>query len=307
MNKISTKIRSIYNDVIIKEDEPMSAHTSIKAGGQTDYYIIPRTEQSLIGVIKILNEFRIPYYLLGSGTNVIVRDGGFRGAVIAIGRGFDTVDIDAERGIVTAEAGAALAVSAKKAAEAGLSGLETVSGIPGTVGGALYMNAGSYGGDMSQTVIQAKIYDAKEDRVKIMSLYEMRLGYRSSVFQTDETYVILSAAFRLKRRDSMDIKSDMRGYARRRNSVQPMDMPSAGSFFKRPAGAYAGALIESAGLKGVSVGGAQVSEKHAGFIVNTGGATASDILGLMEKIQEAVRANSGYALEPEPRIIGEDS
>jgi UDP-N-acetylmuramate dehydrogenase len=296
----------MYRDVVIKEDEPLSAHTSMKVGGRADYYISPRTEQSLIGVINVLKELQTPYYLLGSGTNVIVRDGGFRGAIISIAKGFDAVNIDAERGIMTAEAGVALAVAAKKAAEAGLSGLEPVSGIPGTVGGALYMNAGSYGGEMSRVAIQAKVYDAEKDRVKSMSLYEMRLGYRSSVFQATGSYVILSVTFRLKKRDPAAIKSDMRGYAKRRNAVQPMDMPSAGSFFKRPAGAYAGALIESVGLKGVSVGGAQVSDKHAGFIVNTGDATASDILELMAKVQQAVQANSGYDLDPEPRIIGED-
>jgi UDP-N-acetylmuramate dehydrogenase len=200
-----------------------------------------------------------------------------------------------------------MSVAAKKAAESGLSGLEPVSGIPGTVGGALYMNAGSYGGEMSQTVTQAKVYDAEKDEVKVMSLRGMRLGYRSSAFQEPLSPVILSVTFKLKARDAAAVKSDMREYAKRRTSVQPMDMPSAGSFFKRPAGAYAGALIENAGLKGASVGGAQVSEKHAGFIVNTGGATASDILELMAKIQDAVRAGSGYELEPEPRIIGEDS
>jgi UDP-N-acetylmuramate dehydrogenase len=308
MNNVSSAIKSMYRDVLIKEYEPLSPHTSMKVGGRADYYVRPRGEQSLIGVINVLNELQISCYLLGSGTNVIVRDGGFRGAIISIGKGLDAVDIDAERGIMTAGAGAALTVAAKRAAEAGLSGLEPVSGIPGTVGGALYMNAGSYGGAMSQTVIQAKVYDVEEDRTKVMNLYEMRLGYRSSVFQAVGASVILSVTFRLKRRDAAAIKSDMRGYARRRNSVQPMDMPSAGSFFKRPVGAYAGALIESAGLKGVSVGGARVSEKHAGFIVNTGGATASDVLELMNKIQEAVRISSGgYDLEPEPRIIGEDS
>jgi UDP-N-acetylmuramate dehydrogenase len=307
MNDLSSAIKSMYRGVVIKEDEPLSVHTSMKVGGKADYYIKPRTEESLVGVISVLRELRTPYYLLGGGTNVIVKDGGFRGAIISIGKDLDAVDIDEKRGIMTVGAGAALPAAAKKAADVGLSGLESVSGIPGAVGGALYMNAGSYGGDMSQVVIQAKVYDAEDDRVRVMNLYEMRLGYRSSVFQTSGASVILSVTFSLKRRDTMMIKSDMRTYAKRRTSVQPMDMPSAGSFFKRPVGAYAGALIERAGLKGVSVGGARVSDKHAGFIVNTGGATASDILALMTKIQEAVRANSGYDLEPEPRIIGEDS
>ncbi|MDR1292612.1 MAG: UDP-N-acetylmuramate dehydrogenase [Clostridiales Family XIII bacterium] len=306
MNNLSSAIRSLYRDVIIKEDEPLSGHTSMKVGGKADYYIRPRSEPSLIGVIGVLRELRIPYYLLGGGTNVVVRDGGFRGAVVAIGKGFDSVDIDEGRGIVTAGAGAALSAVAKKAAKAGLSGLEPLSGIPGTVGGALYMNAGSYGSDMSRVVTQAKVYDTEADRLKTMSMYEMRLGYRSSLFQSVGSYVIISVAFRLKKRDTATIGSAMRLYSRQRRSLQPMDMPSAGSFFKRPAGAYAGELIESAGLKGLGVGGAQVSEKHAGFIVNTGGATASDVIGLMAKVQEAVRAGSGYGLVPEPRIIGED-
>jgi UDP-N-acetylmuramate dehydrogenase len=298
--------KPLYGDVLMKESEPMSAHTSMKVGGNADYYIMPRGERALIDVVNVLLELGVPHFIIGAGTNVIVRDGGFRGAVVAIGKGLDGVDIDARRGVMTVGAGCALSVAAKRAAEAGLSGLEAISGIPGTVGGALYMNAGAYDGEMSRVVIQARVYDQGSGRVRTMTQYEMRLGYRSSVFQTGGERVILAVTFDLKRRDVARIKSDMRGYARRRNAAQPMDAPSSGSFFKRPAGAYAGALIEGAGLKGLSVGGARVSEKHAGFIVNTGGATASDVLTLMTHVQETVKSGSGYDLEPEPRVIGED-
>jgi UDP-N-acetylmuramate dehydrogenase len=298
--------KSLYGDVSVKADEPLSLHTSMKVGGRADYYIRPLSERAVIDVVNVLAELDIPYFVLGGGTNVVVRDGGFRGAVIGVGKGLDGVKIDAGRGIVTAGAGASLSAVAKKAAEAGLSGLEPISGVPGSVGGALYMNAGSYGGEMSQVVIQARSYDAGADRIRTMTLYETRLGYRSSVFQTGGPYVILSVTFKLAKGDPSAIRSEMRRYARRRAAKQPMDAASAGSFFKRPPGGYAGELIEKAGLKGLSVGGAQVSGKHAGFIVNAGGATASDVLSLMEKVREATFADSGVLLEVEPRVIGED-
>jgi UDP-N-acetylmuramate dehydrogenase len=279
----------------------------MKVGGAADYYVMPRSEQAVIGVIDLLHERQVPYCLIGAGTNILVGDGGFRGAVVAVGKGLDAVYIEADRGVVTAGAGASLSVVAKRAAKAGLSGLEPISGIPGTVGGALYMNAGAYGGEMSRVVIQARIYDLEKRRIKVMNLYEMRLGYRSSVFQSNGAYTILSVMFSLGRRDIEAIHSDMRKFARRRNAKQPMDLPSAGSFFKRPEGDYAGALIEAAGLKGLRAGGASVSEKHAGFIVNTGGATAADVTDLMRKIQDRVYDHSGNRLEPEPIIIGEDA
>jgi UDP-N-acetylmuramate dehydrogenase len=208
---------------------------------------------------------------------------------------------------MTVGAGATLSAAAKQAADAGLSGLEPLSGIPGTVGGALYMNAGAYGGEMSGVVTRARVYDSAADAIKTMEHEEMGLGYRSSVFQTTVRYIILSVAFELERGDVPSIKSEMRRLATQRNTKQPMDMPSAGSFFKRPVGAYAGALIEEAGLKGLSSGGARISEKHAGFIVNTGGARAADVLSLMKAVQDSVKENSGYDIEPEPRIIGENN
>jgi UDP-N-acetylmuramate dehydrogenase len=302
---------ALYAYSAVKEDEPLSGHTSMKVGGAADFYVIPRDELALIDTIRTLREARVPYYVLGGGTNVVVRDGGFRGAVVEIGRRLGDVTVDDGRRILRAGAGASLSAVAKSAAGAGLSGLEPISGIPGSVGGALFMNAGAYGGEMSQVVTQARVYDAEADRVKVMNLYEMRLGYRTSVFQEragqSAPYIILSVAFALKRKDPAAIKSAMRRYARERNAKQPMDAASAGSFFKRPGGAYAGALIEQAGMKGASEGAAQVSEKHAGFIVNTGGAKAADVLALAEKVRGAVRKDSGYLLAFEPRVIGEDN
>jgi UDP-N-acetylmuramate dehydrogenase len=222
-----------------------------------------------------------------------------------LGKGICAVSADAERGLLTAGAGAPLSSAAREAASAGLSGLESVSGIPGTVGGALYMNAGSYGGDMSMVVAGARVYDPACGEAREMGPGDMGFGYRSSAFQ-DSGLLILSATFRLSPGEPAAIREAMREYAAMRSAKQPLNEASAGSFFKRPEGAYAGALIERAGLKGMSVGGARVSDKHAGFIVNTGGATAADVLGLMKAVQDAVKESSGYALEPEPRIIGED-
>ncbi|MDR0519667.1 MAG: UDP-N-acetylmuramate dehydrogenase [Clostridiales Family XIII bacterium] len=286
--------------------EPMYLHTSMRVGGSADLYLRPRDEVSLMEALCLLDERQIPCHIMGAGTNIVVRDGGIRGAVLQIGKDMDAISSDMDSNSLTAGAGAQLAAVAKYAAQKGLSGLEPMSGIPGTVGGALFMNAGAYGGEMSQVVTRARVYDRAAHIVRTISVYEMRLGYRSSIFQAHDEYIILSVMFSLKRKDIDSIKSKMRQLAKRRNSKQPMDMPSAGSFFKRPAGAFAGALIERAGLKGLSCGGAMVSEKHAGFIVNTGGAKASDVLALMRRVQDAVRAESGHELEPEPRIIGED-
>ncbi|MDR3225285.1 MAG: UDP-N-acetylmuramate dehydrogenase [Clostridiales Family XIII bacterium] len=306
MNKLLTELQEAIGVVCVKTGEPMSLHTSMQVGGDAEYYLCPDGERSLIRVVKLLAKRQIPCCIVGKGTNIIVRDGGVKGAVVEIGKGLDAIGFDPGNNEMTAGAGAALAAAAKQASEAGLSGLEPLSGIPGTIGGALYMNAGAYGGEMSGVVLRARVYDSAADTVKTMTGEEMRLGYRSSVFQTARSAIILSVTFGLRRGDGMTIKAEMRKLAMQRNAKQPMDMPSAGSFFKRPVGAYAGVLIEEAGLKGLSSGGAQVSEKHAGFIVNTGKAKAADVLSLMRTVQESVRKNSGYDLEPEPRIIGED-
>jgi UDP-N-acetylmuramate dehydrogenase len=304
MEHLGEILKGMYRDVVVRNDEPLSEHTSMQVGGKADLYVMPKHETALTDLVAALAELGIPYEVIGRGTNVIARDGGVRGVVIEVGKGLDAIAVDGGRRTVTAGAGAALSAVAGKAAEAGLSGLEPISGIPGTVGGALFMNAGAYGGEMSHVVTQARAYDVDAGRIRTMNLYEMRLGYRTSIFRSGR-YVILSVRFGLKPKETKEIKAAMSGFRRRRNAKQPMDLPSSGSFFKRPEGAYAGQLIEEAGLKGLSVGGAQISEKHAGFIVNNGGATAADVLALMEKVRAAVRERSGFVLHPEPRIIGE--
>jgi UDP-N-acetylmuramate dehydrogenase len=287
----------------VKHDELMSAHTSMKVGGPADRFLAPQNEDALVRTVRLLNISGEPYFLLGNGTNVIVRDGGFRGTVVLVCAALRDVSISGDT--VTAGAGVSLSSVASAAADAGLSGMEALSGIPGSIGGALYMNAGAYDGEMSQVVTAARVYDIYNDNVITVNLMKMRLGYRTSAFQ-ETGGVILGVTLTLKADNKDDIRKKMREFTKRRNDKQPVNLPSAGSFFKRPDGAYAGALIEQAGLKGHSAGGAAVSEKHAGFIVNKGGATSSDVLKIAREVQEKVRSESGFILEPEPRIIGED-
>jgi UDP-N-acetylmuramate dehydrogenase len=281
----------------------LKEHTSMKVGGPADLFLIPQSEDALVRSIRHLRISDVPYFILGNGTNVIVRDGGFRGAVVQIGPAFADIEISGET--VTAGAGAPLSSACSKAASAGLTGMEAISGIPGSIGGALYMNAGAYGGEMSQIVREARVYDIFNDNIITVNQMKMRLGYRTSAFQ-ETGGVILSVTLDLAAGDQEEIRSKMRDFTNRRNEKQPVTLPSAGSFFKRPEGAYAGALIEEAGLKGCRVGGAAVSEKHAGFIVNTGGASAADVLALADMVRTNVASKSGFLLNPEPLIIGED-
>jgi UDP-N-acetylmuramate dehydrogenase len=276
----------------------------MKVGGPVDLFIIPENERALVSAIRLLREKGVPYFILGNGTNVIVREGGFRGAIVRVGRFSSEIDVDGS--FLKVRAGVSLSEASSRAADSGLSGMEAISGIPGSVGGALYMNAGAYDGEMAQVVFSAEVYDAERDETAIMERGDMAFSYRNSVF-LGGSYVIFSVLFALKNDATEVVRRRMRSYNARRNAKQPMDLPSAGSFFRRPEGAYAGALIEKAGLKGLRVGGAMVSDKHAGFIVNMGDATATDVMKLMREIQNRVYGSSGYRLEPEPVIIGEDA
>ncbi|MDR2487549.1 MAG: UDP-N-acetylmuramate dehydrogenase, partial [Clostridiales Family XIII bacterium] len=253
----------------------------------------------------LLRTAGIPWHLVGKGTNLIVRDGGIRGVVLHIGDAFSGIEIG-EGSLVTAGAGASLSAVANAAADAGLAGLEALSGIPGSVGGALFMNAGAYGREMSDIVHSAHVYDIFNDNIITVNKEKMRLGYRVSAFQ-ETGGILLHVTMALSADSPGAIRERMRDYRARRDGKQPMGQPSAGSFFKRPEGAYAGQLIEEAGLKGARQGGASVSEVHAGFIVNDGDASAADVLLLMARVQQTVFEQSGIHLEPEPRIIGEDA
>ncbi len=280
-------------------NEPMSRHTTFKIGGNADVLIKLKSVSELKQVISLTNELNVSRFILGKGSNLLVSDSGIEGAVISL-QGIDSIDIDGDT--IVCGAGASLRSVCIAAQKASLSGLEFAYGIPGTVGGALYMNAGAYGGEMSQVVKSATAIDADGSEVEL-DLSRMQLGYRTSVFKNSDL-IITSVTMKLQKGDSTKIKSVMDDFYGRRRDKQPLEYPSAGSTFKRPEGYFAGALIEQNNLKGVSVGGAQVSEKHAGFVINTGNATCSDVLSLIEKIQDTVKSADGVDLEPEVIFVG---
>ena len=277
-----------------RQNEPMRAHTTFKIGGEADIFIIPASPAALIYAVKKCGELEIPYFILGNGSNLLVSDGGIEGAVISLS-GINGISYDGEK--ITCGAGAMLSSACLKALSLSLTGLEFAYGIPGTAGGALYMNAGAYGGQMADVIESAECLTASGE-IKTLKKENMQLGYRSSVFKNGGL-IIISLTFALKKGDKAEIKAEMDDLLNRRKQKQPLEYPSAGSTFKRPEGYFAGALIEKNGLKGLTVGGAQVSEKHAGFVINRGGATAADVKALIGKIQKQVFENDGVMLEPE--------
>lgn len=282
-------------------DEPMSAHTSFKIGGNADAFASITDIDEIRALIKYCKNKDIPYMIMGNGTNMLVSDKGIRGLVIQVGSGMQDYKIDGEN--VYAQAGILMSVLSKKILKAELTGFEPLSGIPGTLGGGIYMNAGAYGGEIKD-IVDEVTYVNSNGEVKTVKNKDIGFSYRHSMFE-DEKCVILSAVLKLKKGNAAMIKSAMDDYNTRRLDKQPLNMPSAGSTFKRPEGYFAGKLIEDSGLVGYSIGGAQVSEKHAGFIVNRGGASAQDVLDLVEHIQKTVNEKFGVKLEPEIRLIGE--
>ena len=280
-------------------NEPMRAHTTFKIGGEADIFIIPASPAALISAVKKCAELEIPYFILGNGSNLLVSDGGIEGAVISLA-GINGISAKGEK--ITCGAGAMLSSVCLKALSLSLTGLEFAYGIPGTAGGALYMNAGAYGGQMADVIESAECLTASGD-IKTLKKEDMQLGYRSSIFKKGGL-IIISLTLALKKGDKAEIKAEMDELLNRRKQKQPLEYPSAGSTFKRPEGYFAGALIEKNGLKGLTVGGAQVSEKHAGFVINRGGATAADVKALIGKIQKTVFENDGVMLEPEVIFTG---
>jgi len=289
---------------MMARDALLSEYTSMKVGGPAREVCEPADEAAFIDCIKGLRSKGAPYFVMGNGTNVVVRDGGYAGAVV--------LTVNALRGLeargngrLVCGAGESLARVCRYAAEQGLSGIEGLSGIPGTVGGAVFMNAGAYGYEIKAVLVSARAYNANNETIIMLSNEECEFAYRTSVFRR-KPMLILSAEFALWPADREEIEHKMSEFTRLRNEKQPLDLPSAGSFFKRPENDFAGRLIEAAGMKGARVGGAQVSEKHAGFIVNTGGATARDILGLAAQVKANVFEKFDVELEAEPVIMGED-
>ncbi|MDY4192684.1 MAG: UDP-N-acetylmuramate dehydrogenase [Oscillospiraceae bacterium] len=281
-------------------DAPLKDYTTFRIGGPADCLIEPYDEGQVAKVVEFCQKSGIRYQFLGNGSNVLAPDGGVRGAVIRLGPNFSYIR-RLSGGEILCGAGATLAQLASFAQKQGLTGLEFAWGIPGSVGGALYMNAGAYGGEMKDAVVSADIVD-EAGRTRNVPAAEMELGYRTSVFQ-HRNWCITRVHLRLREGDPEQIRRCMEDYMERRREKQPLEYPSAGSVFKRPEGNYAGALIEQCGLKGRRVGGAQVSEKHAGFIVNTGGATCRDVLELIGQIQREVADQTGYQLICEVRQL----
>ena len=281
--------------------EPMRRHTTFQVGGPADYFVTPKTSGELAAVIRLCREQEKPYFILGNGSNLLVSDQGYRGVVIHVGRAFEEIKVQDHR--IAAGAGASLAKVALGARDAGLAGLEFASGIPGTIGGALVMNAGAYGGEMAQVVCGASVL-TKEGEEKHLDGSELQMGYRKSCILPME-YIVTEVELSLSYGDRDEIRSKMEELAARRKEKQPLEYPSAGSTFKRPKGYFAGKLIMDAGLRGFSVGGACVSEKHCGFVVNKGSASAADILELCRRVRAQVREKFGVSLELEIRLLGE--
>lgn len=286
----------------IRHDFPLSRVTSFHIGGNADLAVYPADAEAFACALDAVVQAGVPYTVIGNGSNTLVRDGGFRG-VVFVTTDMRRVTIDGTR--LTGGCGVLLGSVGTNASRAGLAGAEFANGIPGTLGGAVYMNAGAYGGQLADIVCETVCYDLDAKQVLHLDNAAQHFGYRHSVFM-EKNYIILSATLQLTKDEPDAIRARMNDYLARRREKQPLEYPSAGSVFKRPEGHFAGKLIEDAGLKGLRVGGAEVSPKHAGFIVNVGGATARDVLELIERIREKVYAMSGVTLECEIRTIGED-
>ncbi|MCP1109018.1 UDP-N-acetylmuramate dehydrogenase [Ohessyouella blattaphilus] len=295
------KLQEVLPAGSVLKDEPMKNHTTFKVGGPADYLVLPREAAEIAKVIKLCKEAQMPYYVCGNGSNLLVGDKGYRGVIIKIGEEFSEIAITGEE--IRAAAGATLTAVANRGMEACLTGFEFASGIPGTVGGACMMNAGAYGGEMKDVLQSVQVLTEAGELLDIPR-EKMELGYRTSVF-AKKKYIVLGATILLKKGDCQAIVERMADLRTQRTTKQPLEYPSAGSTFKRPEGYFAGKLIQDSGLSGKTIGGAQVSTKHNGFVINYNEATAKDVTDLMEFVIATVREKFGVTLEPEVKRIGE--
>lgn len=285
----------------VKEQEPMAKHTTFRVGGPADYFVSPADSVEVKNLTELCKAEGVPYYIVGNGSNLLVSDKGYRGVIIAIGREMSRIEVRENE--IRAQAGALMSQIAAAALENELAGFEFASGIPGTIGGAAVMNAGAYGGEMKDVIWQVTVLDG-EGNTLVLSQDELEFGYRTSIVMK-RGYIVLEVCIRLEKGNREDIFMKMEDFKQRRISKQPLEYPSAGSTFKRPEGYFAGKLIQDAGLRGFTVGGAQVSEKHSGFVINKGGATAQDVNSLMQEVSDRVYKEFGVRLEPEVRRLGE--
>lgn len=296
------KLTNIIGKDSILADEPMSRHITFRVGGPADFFVTPKTKEEVRDMIRVCKEEKMPYYIIGNGSNLLVSDQGYRGVIIQIYKEMNEVTVEGD--MIKAQAGALLSGIAAKALGAELTGFEFASGIPGTIGGACVMNAGAYGGEMKD-VLESVTVLTDEGEIQELERDELELGYRTSVI-AKKGYIVLGAVLKLEHGDGEKIKACMDELKEKRVTKQPLEYPSAGSTFKRPEGHFAGKLIEDAGLRGFQVGGAQVSEKHCGFVINRDHATATDIMELMRQVQIRVKENSGVDLEPEVKRLGDE-
>lgn len=296
---VSALFRDLLPREAIRENVPLGPYTTMRVGGPADVLLSPATEEQISAVLDRIRQENLPWLIVGNGSNLLVSDEGFRGVALHIGKNYGSIACAGN--LIRAQSGALLSALAKTAEENSLTGLEFASGIPGSVGGGIYMNAGAYGGEISQILTKARVWLNGE--IREWSNDRLAFGYRHSALM-EEGGVALSAEFALSPGDQPEIAAKMADLNRRRREKQPLQYPSCGSFFKRPEGHFAGALIEQAGLKGYAVGDAQVSALHAGFVINRGHATAREIYELMRHVQKTVFDNSGVRLEPEVRLIG---
>lgn len=299
--KFENLFKEFYKSENVILNAEMKNYVHFRVGGPADILLIPENKEQVIKSIEICNKNNIPYFIVGNGSNLLVKDGGVKGVVIKLN---EVNNINTTGEIIEAECGAMLKDISSAAVNNSLTGFEFACGIPGTVGGAVFMNAGAYDGEISNVIESAEVID-NNGKIVELSKEELELGYRSSIIMK-RNYVVLSAKFRLQNGEVKKIKEMVEDLTCRRESKQPLEYPSAGSTFKRPVGYFAGKLIQDAGLKGHSIGGAAVSEKHSGFVINKNNATAKDILDLIIHIQDTVKEKFGVQLHPEVRIIGED-
>lgn len=294
------KIKQQLTTGTLLEQELMSRHTSFRIGGPADYFVEPASVDELAGVLSLARQEKVPFFIVGNGSNLLVSDEGFRGMIVHTGGSLRSISVEGD--VIYAQAGALLGAVAGAALEAGLTGMEFAAGIPGTLGGAVCMNAGAYGGEMKDILLDAEVLTQDGERL-VIPVEELDLSYRHSII-FEKNYIVLAAHIRLSREDKTQIRNRMNELAGARKEKQPLEYPSAGSTFKRPEGYFAGKLIQDAGLKGYTVGGAQVSEKHSGFVINRGGATAEEVRFLIRQVRSKVKQQFGVELEPEVRMLG---
>jgi UDP-N-acetylmuramate dehydrogenase len=300
------KLRGILKENQILIEEPLAKHTTFQIGGPAQFLLQPETVSQVIASVKMCQEESMPFYVLGNGSNLLVSDKGYHGTVVKLGKDFSeitTKELDKDKYVVRAQAGVLLSKLANEIAELELTGFEFAAGIPGTLGGAVTMNAGAYDGEINHSILEATLLDQTNNIFKV-DKEELKLGYRRSIIQ-DNNYIVLDAAFCFSKGNKDEIKEKINNLNTRRREKQPLEYASAGSAFKRPVGNYAGKLIMDSGLRGYQVGNAQVSEKHCGFVINKGGATATEVRTLLSDVIQIVSDKFGVVLEPEVKLLGD--